>query len=135
MQTTSKIITEKAEEMKFDKTVLIVEDDYISYRVLKYIVSKTGAKIIWAQNGAEAIDICEKNPEIDLVFMDISIPEMDGLEATRKIKKIRKELPIIIQTAYTDFKERGIKAGCSDYINKPFNKEIIYQLLQKFMGE
>jgi CheY-like chemotaxis protein len=131
------MLTEYFEEMKmkFDKTILIVEDDYLSFRILKHIVGKSGAKIIWAQNGLEAVNACENNPEIDLVFIGEKIPVMNGVEATIKIKKIRQGLPVIIQTENLDCRSKLAEIGCDDFIYRPYNKKIIDTILDKFIGD
>ena len=123
------------EKHDIEKTILIAEDDFISYKLLSCIVGATGVKVIWAMNGAEAVEICTENQDIDLVFMDISMPEMDGFEATSKIKELRNNLPIIIQSSFVDVKsiKKGFDSGCDEYINKPIDKNIIYTLLNKYL--
>jgi len=116
------------------KTILIAEDDLSSFKLLSYIIGTTGANVIRAINGKEAVKICESNQYIDLVFMDICMPEMDGFEATFKIKKFRNNLPIIIQSSYNDIKsiKKGYESGCDEYINKPIEKNKIFSLLNKY---
>ena len=82
------------------KTILIAEDVESNYIMLETLLEKTGAKILRAENGRIAIDIFKNNPEIDLILMDILMPEMDGWEAAREIKKINSKIPIIAQTAF-----------------------------------
>jgi CheY-like chemotaxis protein len=131
------MLTENCEEMKmkFDKTILIVEDDYFSYRILKHIIGKTGAKIIWVQNGTEAVNACENNPDINLVFMGENMPVTNGESAMAKIKEIRKELPVVMQTINPDHREKMFEIGCDDFLTKPYNKEIVNNILKKFIGE
>lgn len=118
-----------------NKTVLVAEDDYTSYRILNSLIIKNGAKVLWAKNGLEAVNLCTQNKEICLVFMDINMPVMDGLDATIKIKELRKDLPVVIQTAYSDKKNKSYEAGCDDYILKPFNMKIIFDIMNKYIGE
>ena len=116
-----------------NKTVLIVEDDESSYEYLKFLIDNQGMKILWADNGEKAIKYCEENPSLDLIFMDINMPVMNGYEAVKKIRKFNKEVVIIAQTAYALFgdREKAIKAGCNDYIAKPIRRNELLLLLQK----
>ncbi len=118
---------EEPEKKKtFEKqTILIVEDDISSFEYLEAILSKPGINLIWAKNGEDSITLCKENTTIDLVLMDINMPVMDGLEATKAIKKFRPELPIIAQTAraIAGDHEKILDAGCDDYISKPIKKE------------
>jgi len=98
------------------------------------ILESEGTMLFEATNGREAVNFVKNNPDIDLVLMDLKMPEMDGFEATRQIKKIRPTLPVIAQTAYaflTD-QEKAAKAGCDDYISKPLKKEILLAKIQKY---
>ena len=81
----------------------------------------------------EAIEVCRNNPDIDLVLMDIKMPVMDGLEATRQIRKFNKNVIIIVQTAYglTRDKLNALEAGCNEYISKPIDIAVIKWLIQK----
>ena len=81
----------------------------------------------------EAIEVCRNNPDIDLVLMDIKMPVMDGLEATRQIRKFNKNVIIIVQTAYglTRDKLNALEAGCNEYISKPIDITVIKWLIQK----
>jgi CheY-like chemotaxis protein len=84
-----------------------------------------------ASNGQEAIDICIYNNDINLVFMDIKMPVLDGYQAFEIIKKIKPSLPVIAQTAHSSSEEREKieQAGFTDYITKPIDKEKIFELL------
>jgi len=118
------------------KTVLVVEDDEMSMIFLREILKPTKINILHAANGYEAIKIIREHPEIDLVLMDIKLPEMDGFEATKEIRKSRKELPIIAQTAYAmaDDKKKSMEVGCSDYITKPVNRKLLLKTVDKFLN-
>ena len=89
-----------------------------------------------AETGAEAVDICQKNPDIDLVMMDIKMPGMDGFEATRRIRRFNKEVIIIAQTAYVmrGDRDKTLEAGCNDYLGKPINKNELISLLNKYFN-
>jgi len=115
--------------------ILITDDDDISSFFHKTILKRASYKYMIARNGLEAIESCQKNPEISLVLMDLKMPIMDGLEATKKIKEIRKNLPIIGVSAYamTGDKEKAIAAGCDDYITKPLRSETLLSVIKKYL--
>jgi len=117
------------------ETILIVEDDEVNMVVIQELLRSTGARILKACNGREAIEACKKNQGIKLVLMDIKMPVMDGYQATAAIKKIRPNLPIIAQTAFAmiEDKEKAMKAGCDDYIPKPLNRDVLLEKILKFM--
>jgi PAS domain S-box-containing protein len=104
------------------RTILIVEDDIHSFKYLNEVLRKTQATIVHASNGHKAVEMVNITP-IDLVVMDIQLPGMDGLEATKIIKDIRPELPVIAQTAFamSGDREKMKLAGCDDYVAKPLN--------------
>ena len=113
------------------KVILIAEDVEYNYRYLEIILSKNqDVKILWAKNGLEAVDLCRKNHDINIVLMDIQMPEMNGLDATSLIKSENKSLPVIAQTAYATHPDilAARKAGCDDIVVKPINKN---ELLRK----
>lgn len=117
------------------KTLLIAEDIEASFELLKIMLRKQNLNVLWAQNGMEAIDLFKKNGNIDLILMDINMPEMNGFDATKAIKLLDPEVPIIAQTAYAiaGDKEKSIKAGCDDYISKPIKKEELILMLKKYI--
>jgi CheY-like chemotaxis protein len=108
--------------------ILIVEDDPVSHAFLKELFQQTGADLYHAGNGLEAVSQFRKNKNIDLVIMDIQMPEMDGFEATRIIRSLNDNIPVIAQTAFamSDDKEKMKQAGFDDYVSKPID---INQLL------
>ena len=112
------------------KTFLIVEDDINSMSFLTEVLKKTDAVILQASSGDKAIELCLQSDSVDLVIMDIQMPGMDGLEATRVLKQINPRLPIIAQTAFAmaGDRERITQAGCDDYLAKPIDSK---QLLPK----
>ena len=114
--------------------ILIVEDDDNSEILLTIEVKMFGKEVLKARTGVEAVEACRNNPDIDLVLMDIEIPEMDGYEATRQIRLFNKDVVIIAQTAAALLgdREKAIAAGCNDYIAKPFNKTSLTALLKKY---
>ena len=118
-------------------TILIAEDEYFNYLLIKELLKPLNYTIIKAVNGNEAVTLCLQNPEIDLVLMDIKMPDMDGLTALKEIQKIRPNLPIVAQTAYAMEQEKDyfLTQGFADYISKPIQKaellKIIHQILNK----
>lgn len=116
------------------KRILIAEDEISNFKLLEIYISRTNAEVLWAQNGAEAIKIV-KDQQIDLVLMDIKMPVMDGIEASKRIKQLLPELPIIAQTAFAfNYEvEEILKSGVNAYITKPINKIELYDLLSKFL--
>jgi signal transduction histidine kinase/CheY-like chemotaxis protein len=117
-----------------DLVILIVEDDQPSELYISRLLSPLCRKILKAENGTQAVEICRNNTDINLVLMDIELPEMDGYEATHQIRQFNKELIIIAQTAFglTGDKERAIEAGCDDYISKPIKSKILFELIKKY---
>lgn len=117
-----------------DKKILIAEDELINYRLLEVILSKTRVTLLHGKNGREALNLFRQNPDIDLILMDIKMPELDGCDVTREIRKVNPSVPIIAQTAYAldDERLKSIEAGCSDYITKPINKKDLIALIASY---
>jgi PAS domain S-box-containing protein len=113
--------------------ILVVEDDEISYSLLSRTLQKISKEVLHAITGVQAVEACRKNPDLDLVLMDIRMPQMNGLEATQQIRQFNKDVIIIAQTAYAfaGDSEKAIEAGCNDYISKPINKTLLYELIKK----
>lgn len=106
------------------RTILVAEDEEYNYQLIEEILAGKNITLLHASNGLEAVEICKRTPSIDLVLMDIKMPEMDGQTAMRIIKGLRPNLPVIAQTAYvlSDEKEQLMKSGFVDYITKPIKK-------------
>lgn len=117
-----------------DLKVLIVEDDAISKLLITIAVKPYSREIIKVSTGFEAVEACRNNPDIDLVMMDINMPEMGGYEATKKIRKFNKDLVIIAQTAngMQSDHDKALSMGCTDYISKPVNITSLSKLIQKY---
>lgn len=100
---------------------------------LKRILKSSGFTLVYAQNGEEAVRIVNEDANIKMVLMDIKMPVMDGLEATRLIRASHSNLPIIAVTAYAanDDRYACIAAGCNDYISKPFTADDLKHLIKK----
>jgi two-component system cell cycle response regulator DivK len=116
-----------------EKTILVVEDDMASCELFKNFLKTKGINTIIAENGYEAIEIIKNNPEVDLVLMDIKLPELDGSSAMIEIKKIRKDLPIIAETAYAlkGDKRKFLSLGFDDYIAKPVKPDKLQAIISK----
>jgi PAS domain S-box-containing protein len=117
-----------------DKTILIVEDDQFNAMYLKEVLTGKAAAIYVAGSGMDAIKFAlEKN--VDIVLMDVRLPDISGYEATKAILKLKPGLKIIAQTAYAanDESIKALGAGCIDYISKPIKPEILLETLQKYI--
>ncbi len=114
--------------------IVIAEDDTISDLFLSKLIKTIGREVLKVKTGTDAVDVCRKNPDIDLVLMDIQMPEMDGYEATRKIREFNKNLVIIVQTALSikGERERAEAAGCTDFLSKPFSITEFNELIRKY---
>lgn len=117
-----------------DKVVLVVEDDTSSLMLLKAILSKTGAKILVAEDGETAVNLFQSNTHIDLVLMDIRLKGLSGLEATVQIKQIKPNTPIIAQTAcvIAGNMEKCLNAGCNAYITKPIETNLLLETMDYY---
>ncbi len=115
-----------------NKVFLVVEDEEHNYAYIHEILKKTNATLIRAESGITAIESVKKQ-EIDLILMDIKLPEMDGYKATMEIKKLKPSLPVIAQTAYAMEKEKAacLKAGCDDYLAKPYEPNKLLEIIKK----
>jgi len=117
-----------------NKTILIAEDEMLNYKLLETLLKKTGANILWAKNGLDAIRLTTDN-KIDLVFMDIKMPDMNGYEATKQIKRIDPGIPVIAQTAFAFANERNyiLQSGCDMYMTKPIDHKELVKALKTFL--
>ena len=117
-------------------TILVSEDDETSFLYIKTILAQnTTAKIIHAVNGQDAIEKFLNNPDIDIILMDLKMPEINGLEATVKIKSLNKDIPVIAITAYAMMgdEKRILEAGCDSYISKPISKKALLDKIAEFI--
>lgn len=103
--------------------VLIAEDDNANYYLTKELLEMNHFRTLRAENGEQAIKICQSRTDIDLILMDLKMPVMDGLVATSKIRSFNREIPIIALTAYalSGDKEKAMEVGCNDYVTKPIS--------------
>jgi PAS domain S-box-containing protein len=133
----NKILNDSLDFNWKNKSILVAEDEEFNYFYVQEILSSTKVKIIRARNGLEAVKICQNNTDIDLILMDIKMPQMDGYEATRLIKEMLPNTPIIAQTAFAMSEDRtkAINAGCNNYIAKPINRQRLMNMIQDYFTE
>jgi len=133
----SKIIPAGTDDLTLDVQIkkklkiLVAEDDQLSETLITIATKKIAKEVIRAVTGSEAVEACRIHPDIDLILMDIKMPEMDGYEATRQIRKFNNKVPIIAQTAYAlaGDQAKAIEAGCNDYIAKPLNPALLVKMI------
>jgi CheY-like chemotaxis protein len=115
--------------------ILVVEDDPSSQRFIRETLKSTRANVLFTDNGADAIKNFTANPDTSIILMDIKLPDKDGLEITRKIREINKDVPIIATTAYAmeNDKSQAIEHGCNDYLSKPLDKNELLKTMNKYM--
>jgi HAMP domain-containing protein/signal transduction histidine kinase/FixJ family two-component response regulator len=136
----SEEFTPLSDDFDFDGSrVLIVDDDVRNIYAITSVLEGRKAKVFYAENGKVALKMLSENPDIDAVLMDTMMPEMDGIEATRRIREIEKfqNLPIISLTAKAmkGDREKAISAGASDYVSKPVNPDRLLALLHGWIGK
>jgi len=115
-----------------NKKILIADDSEINFILLKKNLEPTGASIIWAKDGKQLIDMFEIQDDIDLVLLDISMPKIDGLSATKILRTAGWKTPIIAQSSFISSAEidQVFEAGCDNYIIKPFQKSDLYEKIE-----
>lgn len=118
------------------KRIMIVEDNLANLKMLNIIIESLDCEIIEALDGVEAMDLAiEKRP--DIIFMDIQIPKIDGLEVIKRLRKMEEfsKTPIIALTAFAMEKDEqaGFDAGCNEYITKPFSTSKLLEIVRKYL--
>lgn len=126
------IKTENIKKLK----ILIADDDKVSEFLIQLTVKMFAREILKAQTGVETVEICRENPDLDLILMDIRMPDIDGYDATKNIREFNKDVIIIAQTAYglTGDKEKALGVGCNDYLVKPINKSDLIAVIYKYFN-
>lgn len=117
-----------------EEIVLVAEDDKINFKLIEKLLKNYNFKVLHAKDGLEAVEMCRTNSEIDLVFMDIKMPNLDGYGAFEQIKAFKPSLPIVAQTSYS-FSEETDKIknlGFDDYITKPLDKQRLNEVIRKY---
>ncbi len=145
LTTNDSILTQYSvrEEMKHSVRILLAEDNPVNQKLAKIMLTKGGYQVEVANNGKEAVDKYTTSPEdFDLIFMDVQMPEMDGMEATGEIRSWEMSLvighssiPIVAMTAHAmkGDREMCLEAGMDDYITKPIKRELVFEILEKWM--
>ena len=125
------------EDLFRDKRVMVVDDDVRNVFALTSLLEANGMDVLYAENGREAIECLERNQDVDLVLMDVMMPELDGYETTRAIRMLPQfeRLPIIALTAKAmkGDREKSIAAGASDYITKPVDNDQLLSLMRVWL--
>ncbi|MDZ7821333.1 MAG: response regulator [Candidatus Marinimicrobia bacterium] len=126
---------ETTKQSREKRRILVAEDDLSSYMFFEVLLKDEDFEVLRAENGAEAVRLCREDPDIALVLLDIKMPGVDGYEAVRKIREFNKKIPVIAQTAYAFKKDRdkAMQAGCSDYITKPVEKELLMEKIYRYL--
>ncbi|MFW5699702.1 MAG: response regulator [Bacteroidota bacterium] len=124
------------ENIKDEIVILVAEDDEVSFRLLEELLNKPNIRLVQVITGKDAVDAVRNNAEIDMVFMDVKLPGLNGLEAVREIRKFNRKIPVIAQTAYASDSDRkeALNAGCNDYISKPIEMHHFESILHKFLS-
>ncbi len=117
------------------KKILIAEDDSANYLFLESFLKRTNSQIFWARDGGQLLEMYRADPSIDLILMDLRMPVMNGIDATKIIRESNTDLPVIALTAYAfaDDREKCLQAGCNDYLAKPVKIEELTQTLSKYL--
>jgi two-component system, cell cycle response regulator DivK len=119
-----------------DKKVLIVEDTDVVKFFFEAALRYTKANILWAKTGVEAVEMCKNDESINVILMDLMLPEMDGFTATKEIRKFNNKLPIIAQTAYIkkNVEKNSLDAGCNEFLAKPIQLQTLLNTLDKYLS-
>ena len=114
-------------------TILIAEDEVTNFQYIESVLKSSGADILHAWSGKEAVRIFKTNPQINLILMDIKMSEMSGYEATAIIKSLNPDIPVIAQTAFamSEDREKTLDAGCDDYISKPMTRRQLLEIIHR----
>jgi CheY-like chemotaxis protein len=113
--------------------ILVVEDNFMSYKLMEAHFKRANLTILHAEDGLTALNLYKSNPDIELILMDIQLPGMNGLDVTRNIRKINSKVPVIATTgnAFEDDRIACLEAGCTYYFTKPINFSDLYRILDK----
>lgn len=114
-------------------SILVAEDDDVSFQIIEMMLGKSQHRLVRAMTGNEAVSLFFKH-HFDLILMDVKMPGMNGLEATRMIREKNRDVPIIAQTAYVLMgdREKVMEAGCTDYLTKPINRKMLYSKIEQY---
>jgi DNA-binding NtrC family response regulator len=131
---------EKNNETKSHKSkamILVVDDEPQVADTLRDLLEYEGFKVETAENGRQALDRLTIGHQFDLVITDMKMPEMDGLELLKRVQKLRKNLPVIVLTAYATLKNglQAIKEGVYDYVSKPFSVDLLISVVHQALKD
>lgn len=118
------------------KKILVAEDEFLSQKLIEADLKSKGYNCTVVNNGEKAVEAINSG-QFDMVIMDISMPKMDGLEATKKIRTDKKDVPILALSAFPedDYKQKSLEAGMNDFLNKPYQREDLYGKIKKHLHE
>ena len=116
-----------------EKSILIADDEIHNFIIVEKALQKTGITVYHAENGEQAVELFKQHPDINVILMDIRMPEMGGLEATKYIRSVNRDVPIIAFTAYalSDDEAISLEFGCDDYISKPIRPEFLLRKINE----
>lgn len=117
------------------KKILVVEDNYISYKLIEANFRKYDVQLLYARDAEESLRLFKENPDISFILMDVQLPGMSGLDATRKIRESNQEVPIIAVTAnvFEDDKLACFDAGCTSFIGKPIHFPSLLDIMKNYL--
>ncbi|HPE87616.1 MAG: response regulator [Bacteroidales bacterium] len=118
------------------KRILVAEDEFLSQKLIEADLKSKGYTCTVVNNGEKAVEAMHLG-EFDLVIMDISMPGMDGLEATKRIRIDGKNTPILALSAFPedDYKQRSLDAGMNDFLNKPYQRDDLFGKIEKHLND
>jgi len=116
------------------KKILVIEDNENNLYLIRFILQKSGFEVLDAKNGLDGVETATTN-DVDIIIMDIQLPDIDGLEATRRIRAAGITLPIVALTSYAlpGDREKALEAGCTGYLTKPINPETVVTEIQSYL--
>jgi signal transduction histidine kinase/ligand-binding sensor domain-containing protein len=118
------------------KKIIVAEDEDTNFLLIEAIFKETGIEILHAEDGVEFLEIIEKNPQVDLVLLDIRMPRLNGLNAIKIVRESMKDVPVIAQTAYdhAHYRQMAYESGCNHFLTKPLRKEELLNLVKTYLG-
>ena len=124
------------DEVKQSTRILLAEDNPVNQKLANFMLTKAGYQVEVVNNGREALETYTAEPDkFDMIFMDVQMPKMDGMEASRKIRELGfRDIPIIALTAHAvkGDREKCLEAGMSDYIAKPIKRDLVFEMVKKW---
>ena len=132
----NKLKDSQDDQVLLGRNILVVDDVKINYLLIRAMLLKTGAQIIWAENGMKALEIVASEPCVDLILMDYNMPEMNGLETTVKIKEMKPNLPVVSQSTFTDSRHFDrTNAPFDAYLTKPIMADNLIKEINKLIQQ